>query len=413
MRTTTDVCKLDFPPVSYGDSLAQIEKTIQQVIETIFRDQSGLIISGVNGLTMKPLRPEDVPDRQLGIGGWWENACMPREYKNLAMNFENCHQCSGKYLDGLVDKYAVTRDEKVLGYAKKIAHTTHQLWETAAKTHRYGKGWLPKPYAGMNLIPEMCETSVDQYSDITFGLEKYYNELADRQERAFLAEMLLSFADWWLDHNYTTSFMGTTVWWDRVHTLAQSYFLYLFQLAYSLVPRKKYLDGFDYIFSRAEKELVTREGAYNGENFNPNTSGIVIEAMSRIAKINPSLKVFCHNCIQAYIPAMIEAGNRGAAGNDLDPIFNLRLFTAKYLSHAHEFCKDDALVKYMIEYISTIKSRSDFYHVKRGLSLDDGVLERMHVDKSDYRDVFWVEEQCCWLTTYWYLRRSNKITPNQ
>lgn len=68
---TTDVCKLDFPPVVYGQNLYQVEKTIQSIIETIFRDSSGLIISGVNALTMKPLRPEDVPDRQFGVGGWW------------------------------------------------------------------------------------------------------------------------------------------------------------------------------------------------------------------------------------------------------------------------------------------------------------------------------------------------------
>ena len=409
---TTDVCKLDFPPIVYGESLAQVEKTIQQVIETVFRDKSGLLGSGVNGVTMKPMRAEEVTDRQFGIGGWWENACIPKEYKNIAMNFENCHQCSGKYLDGLVDKYLVTKDQTVLGYAKKIVDATRQVWETAAKTHRYGKGWLPKPYAGMKDISEMCECSVDQYSDITFGLEKYYNELATPEERTVLAEMFLSFADWWIDHNYTTSFMGTTVWWDRIHNLAQAYFLYLFELAYSLSPRKKYRDGFDYIFSLAEKVLVTKEGAYNGENFNPNGSGIVIEAMSRIAKINPSLKVFCSNCIQNYIKPLIEAGIAGKAG-ELEPIFNLKLFTAKYLAHAHEFCGDETLVKSMVEFLSEKKKRSDYYHVKRGLSLDDGVLEKMHVDKADYRDFFWAEEHCCWLATYWYLRRNNKITVDQ
>jgi hypothetical protein len=247
---------------------------------------------------------------------------------------------------------------------------------------------------------------------MTFGLEKYYNELAEGEEKKILAEMLLSFADWWIDHNYTTSFLGMTVWWDRVHTLAQAYFLYLFELAYSLAPRKKYREGFDYIFSLSEKALVTKEGAYLGENFNPNTSGIVIEAMSRIADINPSLRVFCNNCIQSYIPAMIDAGAAGQAG-DLAPIFNLKLFTAKYLTHAHEFSNDDALVKYIIDYLTTTKDRSDFYHVKRGLSIDDGVLESMRVDKADYRDVFWVEEQCCWFSAYWYLRRHGKITAEQ
>ena len=410
---TTDVCKLDFPPVSYGKSLSQAEKTIQQIIETIFRDESGLLGSGVNAVTMKPLRVEEVTDRQFGIGGWWENCCIPKEYKNIGMNFENCHQCSGKYLDGLVDKYIVTKDHAVLGYAKKIVNATREVWETAAKTHRYGKGWLPKPYAGMKLISEMSESSVDQYSDITFGLEKYYNELATPEERSVLAEMFLSFADWWIDHNYTTSFIGMTIWWDRIHTLAQSYFLYLFELAYSLAPRKKYRDGFDYIFSLAEKSLVSKEGAYFGENYNANTSGIVIEAMLRISHINPSLKVFCGNCIQNYIPALIEAGSLGIQGNVEAPVFNMKPRTAKYLTHAHEFCQDEALIKYMVEFLSATKERSDFYHIKRGVSLDDSVLEKVRADKSDYKDVFWAEEHCAWLSTYWYLRRHNKITVDQ
>ena len=328
------------------------------------------------------------------------------------MNFENCHQCSGKYLDGLVDKYAVTKDPKVLGYAKRIVDATRELWETVAKTHIYGKGWLPKPYAGMNEISEMNESSVDQYADITLGLEKYYHELATPDEKAVLAEMFLSFADWWIDHNYTTSYEGITVWWDRVHTLAQAYFLYLFELAYSLAPRKKYRDAFDYIFSLGGDKLVSKEGAYDGENYNPNTSGIVIEAMSRIARINPSLKVFCNNCIQNYVPALIEAGISGNAGS-LGPIFNMKLFAAKYLTHAHEFCNDDSLIKYMVEFLSTVKNRADFYHVKRGMSLDDGVLEKGNADKNDYRDVFWAEQHCCWISTYWYLRRINKVTIDQ
>jgi hypothetical protein len=409
---TVDVYKLDFPPVTYGTTLVEIESTMQKVLETVFRHESGLLISGVNGITMKPLRPEDVPDRHLGIGGWWENACIPVQYKNLAMNFENCHQCSGKYLDGLVDKYKVTGDPEVMLYAKKTVKNAIKIWEVCDKSHRYGKGWMPKPYAAMEHLSDMCETSVDQYSDLTFGIEKYYNELATSEERSVIAEMLLSFADWWMDHNYTTSFLGTTVWWDRVHTLAQSYFLYLFQLAYSLAPRKKYLDGFDYIFARAEKALVTREGACSGENFNPNTSGIVIEAMSRIARINPGLKVFCTNCITTYTPALISAGNEGRAG-DLEPIFNLKLFTAKYLTHAHEFSHDQKFVKYMCDYLKAANNRSDYYHVRRGLSIEDGVLARMRVDKQDYRDVFWSEEHCCWFTTYWYLRRHKLITQDQ
>ncbi|MFA6480859.1 MAG: hypothetical protein WCV67_21295 [Victivallaceae bacterium] len=35
---TTDVFEGDFPPVSYGKTLAEVEATISQVIERVFRD---------------------------------------------------------------------------------------------------------------------------------------------------------------------------------------------------------------------------------------------------------------------------------------------------------------------------------------------------------------------------------------
>ena len=284
---TEDVCPLDFPPVSYGQSLAEVEHTIQRVLETIFRDESGLLLSGVNGRTMEPLRPGEVTERQFGLGGGWENMSIPKKCKNIGMNFENCHQSSGKYLDGLVDKYAVTGDPDVLGYARKIVGCTRELWEVVGETHRYGKGWIPKPFAGMNELSEMDDSSVDQYADLTFGLEKYYNELATPEERDSLEEMFLSFADWWIDHNYTTSYSGFTVWWDRVHTLSQAYFLYLFELAYSISPRRRFRDAFDYVLSRAEEELTSKEGPLTGCNYSPNTAGIVVEGMARMALVNP------------------------------------------------------------------------------------------------------------------------------
>ena len=409
---TVDVCELDFPPVSYGETLTEAEATIQKILETIFRDESGLMRSGVNGKTMKPYRPEDVKEREFGIGGWAENSSFPREYKNIWLNFEDCHQATGKYLGGLVDKYSVTEDSDILGYAKQTISATISVWEIAAKTHRYGKGWLPKPYAGMHEIDKMDETSVDQYAGITFGLEKYYNELATPDEKAVLTEMFLSFADWWIDHNYTTSYIGMTVWWDRVHMLAQAYFLYLFQLAYSLAPRKKYLKAFDYIFSLAEGALVDKEGPYDGDNFNPNCLGVVIEAMSRIARINPQLKVFCKNCIRNSIPALIEAGIAGKAGR-LGPVYNMKPRTAKYLASAYEFSRDEDLLKQILEFLSSTGKRTDFYWIKRGLDLEDSALVNGKADKDDYRDVFNSNEHGAWLAAYWRLRRINIITTEQ
>ena len=41
---TEDVCALDYPPVCYGETLAETESTIQDILENIFRDASGLLL---------------------------------------------------------------------------------------------------------------------------------------------------------------------------------------------------------------------------------------------------------------------------------------------------------------------------------------------------------------------------------
>jgi hypothetical protein len=67
-KMTNDVFTGDFPPVNYGNTLAESEATIAQVIERIFRDDDGILRSGVNGRTMKINRLEDIKDRPLGMG---------------------------------------------------------------------------------------------------------------------------------------------------------------------------------------------------------------------------------------------------------------------------------------------------------------------------------------------------------
>ena len=52
---TQDVYTGDFPPANYGQTHEAIEATIQEVVERVFRDEDGILRSGVNGATMRPL----------------------------------------------------------------------------------------------------------------------------------------------------------------------------------------------------------------------------------------------------------------------------------------------------------------------------------------------------------------------
>ncbi len=400
---TKDVCDLDYPPVGYGNSLEEVERTIQEVIEKLFRDPSGLMRSGVNGKTMKPYTPEDVTDRQFGVGSSWENASIPREYKNIANNFENCHETNGRYLCGLVDKYKVTGDAAVLELARRTVDAERRLWEEAGKVHRYGLGWMPKPYAGMEKLAAMDECSVDQYSDLTAGLEKYYHELATEEEREVLREMFLSFADWWIDHNYTTSYFGRTVWWDRVHDLAQSYFLYLFTLAYHLSPKKKYRDAFHYIFGKAEPVLNLRPKQEAIMHF-PQLGGLTISSLARMTALDPSLQAFGHRCIRNYTPELIRSVDNPKAYQATNAPF-----AAKFLTDAHQALQDDALLDIIAGILGRTTKRTDFYRIKRGIALNK-IPPNHAID--GYRDAFWGESMVCWFSAYWYVRRHRPAAEN-
>ena len=124
---TTDLCPLDFPPEIYGETPDEVEATIQQVVERVFRDEDDLLRSGVYGKTMEPITADDVHDRPYGVGGYAENHAMPHAYKLIYLNYENAEQASGKYLRAMLRKHAVTGDD----YRNMFWAEGHVCWLNA------------------------------------------------------------------------------------------------------------------------------------------------------------------------------------------------------------------------------------------------------------------------------------------
>ena len=67
---TTDVCEVDFPPAEYGGTLAEVEATIQDIVERVFRDDDDMLLSGVYGKTMRPITLDEIHDSKVGLGYW-------------------------------------------------------------------------------------------------------------------------------------------------------------------------------------------------------------------------------------------------------------------------------------------------------------------------------------------------------
>jgi hypothetical protein len=403
-QVTKDVCATAYPPEVYGKTLSEVEATIQEVVERVFRDEDGMIRSGVHGKTMRPLELHEVTDRPYGIGCCSENHHIPNDIKPLFMNYENAGQCSGKYIVAMLEKYAATGDPEALSNARRTVSAIQLLWDNVAEQNEYpgGRGWMPKPFDGIRNVSLMTECSPDQYTDMTLGLQRFHDEAADEQERAAIEEMIVSFADWWSRHDYATSYEGGTCWWklrpDCIH--AVSFFLYLNSLANSFRPNEKYDRDFEMWLKILDESLAIREGMTGA-----NMLGLVTECMERLIVLRPDLKELWLNAITNEEP---EGLIRRVLIEDQDvpglKYQQLNAFAARYLCAASRVFNKPVFEERAEELISEYSNRGDFYHVSRGMPVDKLPPE---VRGDDYRDIFWAEGHICWLTAYWMIRNSD------
>lgn len=393
---TEDLCEVAFPPESYGDNPQAVEQTIQNVIERVFRDENGTIRSGVYGKTMQPLRDEDIHDRRFGIGCFTENSAMPNDLKPLWLNYENANQASGKYMVAMLQKHRVTGDPAHLALVRQSFEAFVTLWENVARDNHYGRGWMPKPYANISNVGGSFECSVDQYTDITLGLETFYREQATYEERITIRNMVLSFADWWIDHDFTHSFMGGCLWYKRMdYPHVTGWFLYLNALAYSFSPQQKYEDAF---------QLWMQKSA--GISASLKLLGISTELslrqLERLIDLRPEHTAFWKSIMRDNADLLIAlAPQKNNMTEHLNGKFQFNGFLMGCLPSAHRVFPDSGYDETIRELMPTYNRRADFYHVSRGVPLDD-LDSRIKGD--DYRNTFFAEGQIGWLHGYWFLR---------
>jgi len=399
-KVTMDLCEVDFPPEKYGQTLEEVEATIQDVVERVFRDGDGMIRSGVYGKTMKPLRLEDVTDRPFGVGCYSENHHIPNELKPLYNNYENAGQCSGKYIGAMLQKYAATGDAKVLDNACRTFKALELLWNNAAEQNQYpgGRGWMPKPFGGIRDVAAMTECSPDQYTDITLGIEEFYHKAADDQERKVIEEMILSFADWWSEHDYATSYEGGICWWklrpDCVHVV--SFFLYLNSLAYTFNPKESYQKDFE-LWLKILDQSIKIWDTLNGANM----TGLTTECMSRLIELRPDHEKKWKNLLDEDPDSFIKRilmEDQDVPGLRYQQI---NTFAARYLCLADNIFDQPKFKNTAKELLASYNKRSDFYHISRGMPVDK--LPTI-VTGDDYRNMFWSEGHVMWLRTYWDLK---------
>lgn len=393
----------DFPPVDYGSSLEAIEKTNQAVIEEVFCDEDGILLCGVNGLTMKPYRTEDVTDRPEGRGSFAENAAIPNSIKPVWINYENTGQASGSYLEALCTKYEVCGLTETRAIARRTFEAICVLWRNAAKTEYSlgggGLGWLPKPYDGIQRVEGMQECSVDQYCDVTLGLETYYRVMASEDEKRTIEEIVISFADWWYEHDFAGVYFGQAIWMKRLkeHSMAASYFLYLFSLAWSWKPCRRYQHGFEIWIELKDALKPPGDAIWGCMN------GLTLNVLERLMILRPDLSDFWTSV--AHHQARLLASSVEERVN-MNRRYEFEGFAADYLCAADHLIPNSGYDALAIKCLTECSTRDRFYHVRRGLEIAD-LDTREKGD--DVRHSFMSELHVHWLVGYWKLKAKGKI----
>jgi len=397
-----DVCEVDFPPAVYGESLETIEATCSQVIERIFRDDDGMIRSGVSGRTMKPLAPEEVLDRPEGRGGGKESSAMPNHLKATWLTYEDACMASGRYLVALSEKFVATGDHDIAELARKTFHAIEQLWKNAAACSE-GYGWMPKPYGGIHQLSGIHETSPDQYGDLTLGLEHYYDHVATSAERTTIEQMVTSFVDWWVNHDWTITYLGQTVRTHRhvrVHSVA--IFLYITALAYRYRPLQRYEQAFAFWLERCEHLFI-------GKFKQSDVAGQALEAVARLVTLRPEHAHCWRRAVEVnaeHVSRCIEVEG-DAVRQWADEAYGMNILhkAAHYLSVAHRILPDTGYGEKARLGIGHCHRREQFFHVGRGQKIED--LDPV-VRGDDYRDIFYATDHASWLCAYWILRNSER-----
>ncbi len=385
---------------SYGDTLAAMADHIDAIVREIFVDSNGFVRGAVNVKTLKPFTLKDVARYPLDEM-YTRDANIPWRYKKLIMNYEEADMASGDYLLALVHEFAVTGDAQVRKHAREVFEAICLLCDNAFATNVLGPGWLPKPYAGIGDVAEMGETSADQYTKITLALDIYAREVATKREQARARRIIVAFADWWIEHWYTTSYFGRCLWWwrhDSPH--ATGWLLYILALAEDLTGETIYAREFHLLWA-------FRDGLLNVSGPSPNSMNLGIETAARLCDLKPDRSEFWQQALAVNWEASRElAAPEGhvVQGAPERPVFmntgpRLACSAAAMLPWADA---PDELAGWARDYMSR-QNRVEMFVVRRS-------------DTPNVRPGFWFHKNAlsghyhtAWLHAYWKLARNAPI----
>ena len=281
---------------TYGDDLPAIERRMGEIVEQVFLDSDGFTVSYINKRTLEPFQDDDPEVNQKPIHEqWYANGHFPYELKRTCLNYEDSDMAAGDYLMALMSRHRATGDADTAAKARALFRAMVRLYDTVAETNPYGAGFLPKPYGGIGRAHECFDTSWDQYFKFTVAMEKYAQWTTDAQEQAKVADIVLSFAQWWDVRDFAIGYSHGRLA-QYMHGLG--YFAYVMALGHQI-------SGNDHFRQEALffRDRMLEHGKLSP---GPNSQNLVVEIADRLVDLMPEFR-------QAWLGVMKrEWDNRGA-----------------------------------------------------------------------------------------------------
>lgn len=186
----------------------------------------------MDGGAIRAFQPKDFEGvYSFDFKNWRIKPEGPWEYRNN----ENSITTSGLWLAAEVMRYQATKDDGALRGAEKAYRSLRAIYDFGVQDGR--PGWMGKPY-GFRLSDQ---TSPDQYADALFGLW-LYRSVTDEATISEIDRMVVDFADFWREANYTLFYL------DRTWTCAEechaynAIFVALNCVAHFITGEEKYRD---------------------------------------------------------------------------------------------------------------------------------------------------------------------------
>jgi len=211
---------------------------IEKFIDIHLVDVQGCVYTMLDKTTKKP--PTDDFFADAGVPENINDYSVPGFSRREVSMYENCGMTTGAYLQSLVFRYRIEKNEETLEKARRCFNALKNIFQMGKDLET---GFFPKIYGGHFTD----ETSSDQCLYAIYSMDNFY-DLASAEEKKEIDFMIPAIADFWRKRKYIYNY------WDQKNMQWPIFRFPIFMLmAYKHSGDKKFKDEYERLLSDWDK----------------------------------------------------------------------------------------------------------------------------------------------------------------